>query len=110
MTFDTDTVPAAPGAVTAPLLHEVRGRGLWLALVVDDDAAPAIEKSARDAGFLVNAVAPDAVRLAPPLVLSDDEATMFTDALPSILDSAAAAVKVGEGGRHATPTGKGLPR
>ncbi len=73
----------------------VRGRGLWLALVVDDGLAPAIEKAARDAGFLVNATGPDAVRLAPPLVLTAAEATAFADALPSILDAAADAVSVG---------------
>lgn len=73
----------------------VRGRGLWLALVVRDGLAPAIETAARDAGFLVNATGPDAVRLAPPLVLSEAEATAFADALPSILDAAADAVSVG---------------
>jgi acetylornithine/N-succinyldiaminopimelate aminotransferase len=72
----------------------VRGRGLWLALVVADGSAPAIETAARDAGFLVNATGPDAVRLAPPLVLTDAEATTFADALPSILDAAANAVSV----------------
>jgi acetylornithine aminotransferase len=51
--------------------------------------------AARAAGFLVNAAAPDAVRLAPPLVLRADEAATFTDALPGILDSAATAVSVG---------------
>jgi acetylornithine aminotransferase len=66
----------------------VRGRGLWLALVVDDGIAPHLETAARDAGFIVNAVAPDAVRLAPPLVLSDVEAESFTAALPSILATA----------------------
>lgn len=73
----------------------VRGRGLWLALVVDDGSAPAIETAAREAGFLVNATGPDAVRLAPPLVLSQAEATTFADALPSILAAAADAVSVG---------------
>jgi acetylornithine/N-succinyldiaminopimelate aminotransferase len=76
-------------------LAGVRGRGLWLALVVDDGSAPAIEKAARDAGFLVNATGPDAVRLAPPLVLSEAEATRFADALPALLDAAADAVSVG---------------
>jgi len=73
----------------------VRGRGLWLALLVDDGSAPAIETAARDAGFLVNATGPDAVRLAPPLVLTQAEATTFADALPSILVAAADAVSVG---------------
>ena len=38
--------------------------------------------TARQAGFLVNAVQPDAVRLAPPLILTQDEATGFAEALP----------------------------
>jgi acetylornithine aminotransferase len=76
-------------------LAGVRGRGLWLALVVSDGSAPAIEVAARDAGFLVNATGPDAVRLAPPLVLTGAEAATFADALPSILDAAADAISVG---------------
>ena len=51
----------------------------------------AIEAAARAAGFLVNPVAPDAVRLAPPLVLSAQEADEFVAALPGILDVAAEA-------------------
>ena len=47
--------------------------------------APAVESAARRAGFLVNAVQPDAIRLAPPLILSDAEADEFTAALPGIL-------------------------
>jgi hypothetical protein len=40
-----------------------------------------VEAAARQAGFLVNAVQPDAIRLAPPLILSAAEAE-FTDACP----------------------------
>jgi acetylornithine aminotransferase len=83
------------GAAGAGTVASVRGRGLWLALVVPEGFAPAIEVAARSAGFIVNAAAPDAVRLAPPLVLSAAEARSFTDALPGILDSAATAVSVG---------------
>ena len=98
------------GQVTAPLVQQVRGRGLWLALVVDAGTAPMIEQAARAAGFLVNAAAPDAVRLAPPLILSAAEAAAFTEALPGILDSAAAAVKVGAGEPQATREAEGTPR
>jgi acetylornithine aminotransferase len=75
-------------AVESPMLDGVRGRGLWLALVVSPGVAPVIEGAARDHGFLVNATGPDAVRLAPPLVLSTAEAQTFTDALPAILAAA----------------------
>jgi acetylornithine aminotransferase len=81
-------------AVRSPVLEGVRGRGLWLALVTSDGAAPAVEVAARSHGFLVNATGPTAVRLAPPLVLSEAEAESFTNALPVILDEAAAAVRL----------------
>jgi acetylornithine/N-succinyldiaminopimelate aminotransferase len=75
-------------AVRHPLVAGVRGRGLWLAIVLTAEVAAKVEGAARQAGFLVNAVQPDAIRLAPPLILSADQARQFTDALPAILDTA----------------------
>ena len=54
-----------------PLVDHVRGRGLLLGVVLTAPQAKAVETAARDAGFLVNAAAPDVVRLAPPLVITD---------------------------------------
>jgi acetylornithine/N-succinyldiaminopimelate aminotransferase len=71
-----------------PLVSEVRGSGLWLAIALTSPVATAVEAAARRSGFLVNAVQPDAVRIAPPLVLSAREAATFTAALPGILDAA----------------------
>jgi acetylornithine aminotransferase len=76
-------------AISHPLLAGVRGDGLWLAAVLTRNDAVALEAAARQAGFLVNAVQPDAVRLAPPLVISPAEVAGFLDALPGILDQAA---------------------
>ena len=90
---------AALQAVAGDGLQSVRGRGLWLALAVDDGLAPAIETAARESGFIVNAVAADAVRLAPPLVLSQSEADSFAAALPEVLHKAMSGANVG-----ATPT------
>ncbi|HEU5418245.1 MAG TPA: acetylornithine transaminase [Streptosporangiaceae bacterium] len=70
------------------LVSGVRGTGLWLAIVLAAPVAAAVEAAARRAGFLVNAVQPDAIRLAPPLILSADEAASFLAALPAILDAA----------------------
>ena len=39
-------------------------------------------------GFIVNPVAPDAIRLAPPLVVTTAELDLFVDALPGLLDAA----------------------
>jgi acetylornithine/N-succinyldiaminopimelate aminotransferase len=70
-----------------PLLRGVRGRGLWLAAVLTQPVAAQAEAAARDAGFLVNAVQPDAIRLAPALVFGHDQAAAFLDAWPAILDA-----------------------
>jgi len=56
--------------------------------VLNGDQSGAVTTAARQAGFLVNAVQPDAVRLAPPLILTESEAEEFTAALPAILTHA----------------------
>ena len=76
---------AGLGQVGHPLVAGVRGAGLWRAIVLTAPLAPAVEAAARRAGFLVNAVQPDAIRLAPPLILTAAEADEFTAALPAIL-------------------------
>jgi acetylornithine aminotransferase len=76
---------AGLGAVGHPLVAGVRGAGLWRAVVLTAEVAPDVEAAARSAGFLVNAVQPDAIRLAPPLILSTAEADEFVAALPRIL-------------------------
>jgi acetylornithine/N-succinyldiaminopimelate aminotransferase len=90
--------------ISHPLLRGARGRGLWLAILLARPAAGAVEAACRDAGFLVNAVQPDAIRLAPPLILSDAEADAFLAALPAILDEAdAAAAAPAQGAAGAGP-------
>ena len=74
-------------AVAHPLLAGVRGTGLWRAFALTAAVAPDVEAAARRAGFLVNAVQPDAIRLAPPLILTSAEAGEFAAALPGILDA-----------------------
>jgi acetylornithine aminotransferase len=68
-----------------------RGRGLLRAIELDGTPAPAVMAAAREAGFIVNAVTPTALRLAPPLVISEEELQGFLDALPAIIEAARAA-------------------
>jgi acetylornithine aminotransferase len=74
-------------AIEHPMLVSHRGVGLWRALELREPVAPVFEARARDAGFLVNAVRPNTIRLAPPLVLTYDEAESFSVALPHLLES-----------------------
>ncbi|MGJ5750306.1 acetylornithine aminotransferase [Streptomyces puniciscabiei] len=71
-----------------PLIDYVRGAGLLLGIVLTGPHAPQVQQAAQEAGFLVNAPAPDVVRLMPPLNLSDAEVGAFLQALPGILDAA----------------------
>ncbi|MEP6852675.1 MAG: acetylornithine transaminase [bacterium] len=81
----------------SPLVASVRGRGLWLAVALRRPVAPAVEAAARERGLLVNAVRPDALRLAPPLIVTeaevDDAVARLAGALHEI---AAAEVATGE--------------
>jgi acetylornithine/N-succinyldiaminopimelate aminotransferase len=63
----------ATGLATMPSVTEVRGAGLLLAIALDGPLAARVVDAALDEGLLVNAVRPDAVRLAPSLLISDDE-------------------------------------
>ena len=67
----------------------VRGRGALLGVVLTAPVAAAVEAALREAGFLVNAVAPDVIRLAPSLVVTDAQVDAFVAALPAALDAAA---------------------
>ncbi|MFE2169858.1 acetylornithine transaminase [Streptomyces sp. NPDC059447] len=71
-----------------PLVSHVRGSGLLLGIVLTEPLAPRVQQAAQDAGFLVNAPAPDVVRLMPPFVLTEAEVDAFLRALPGILDAA----------------------
>ena len=70
---------------------EVRGRGLMLAAVLTAPVAKSVEEAARRAGYLVGATTADVVRLAPPLIITEDQLASFTAALPSILDAVTSA-------------------
>ncbi|MFD9860382.1 acetylornithine transaminase [Streptomyces alboflavus] len=72
-------------------VDHVRGAGLLLGIVLTEPLAVQVQQAAQDAGFLVNAPAPDVVRLMPPLNVRDDEVDAFLRALPGVLDQAAAA-------------------
>lgn len=77
-------------------ISHVRGSGLLLGVVLTDPIAAKAEIAARDAGYLINAPAPDVIRLAPPLILTEEQGAGFVAALPAILDAAVAAETQGD--------------
>ncbi|MCL6734003.1 acetylornithine transaminase [Streptomyces neyagawaensis] len=71
-----------------PLIAHVRGAGLLLGIVLTEPLAPQAQQAAQDAGLLVNAPAPDVVRLMPALNIGEAEVDAFLRALPGVLDVA----------------------
>ncbi|MFG2756375.1 acetylornithine transaminase [Streptomyces wuyuanensis] len=69
-----------------PLVSHVRGAGLLLGIVLTEPLAAQVQQAAQGAGLLVNAPAPDVVRIMPPLIIGDAEVDAFLRALPGILD------------------------
>ena len=72
-----------------PLITEVRGRGLMIGFdLTSHEDAYAVEQACFERGLLVLTCGYRGVRLAPPLVVSEEELDGFVAALPSILDAA----------------------
>ncbi|MFD7460070.1 MULTISPECIES: acetylornithine transaminase [unclassified Streptomyces] len=79
-----------------PLVGHVRGAGLLLGIVLTEPLAAQVQQVAQEAGFLVNAPAPDVVRLMPPLNLGDDDVAALVQALPGFLDAVSGDGRSGE--------------
>ena len=84
------------GLAALPGVVSVRGAGLLLAAQLVTPTAKEIAAAALEAGLLVNPVRPDAIRVAPPLLVSDGE----IDAALAILGA------VMGGGAPPAPTGR----
>ena len=69
----------------SPAVAGVRGARLLLGIELTGPVAAATAKSLQEAGFLVNPIQPDVIRLAPPLILSAEQAEAFVTALGEVL-------------------------
>jgi acetylornithine/N-succinyldiaminopimelate aminotransferase len=78
-------------ALGHPLIAGVRGAGLLLGVTLTTPVSADLAAALRGAGFLTNPVQPDVLRLAPPLILTIEQADAFLAALPAALAAAAPA-------------------
>ncbi|MEU8608213.1 acetylornithine transaminase [Actinoplanes sp. NPDC048791] len=69
----------------SPAIAGVRGAGLLLGIELTAPVSAAVAKSLQEAGFLVNPIQPDVIRLAPPLILTTEQAEAFVAALGEAL-------------------------
>jgi len=67
---------------------EIRQSGLLIGLDLAAPVAAKVTAAALEHGYIVNDCAPDRVRLAPPLVLTEQQAASFVETWPRLLDEA----------------------
>ncbi|MCZ7417948.1 acetylornithine transaminase [Verrucosispora sp. WMMA2121] len=93
-------------ALGHPLVAGVRGAGLLLGVTLTAPLSAALAGALREAGFLVNPIQPDVIRLAPPLILTAAQVDAFLAALPAAL---AASTGVPDRVAPVAPSGGAIP-
>ncbi|MFW6259095.1 MAG: aminotransferase class III-fold pyridoxal phosphate-dependent enzyme, partial [Halochromatium sp.] len=63
---------------------DIRGRGLMIGLELDRPCAELVAR-ALEQGFLINVTAGSVVRLLPPLILDDEQATQIVEAVSELI-------------------------
>jgi acetylornithine/N-succinyldiaminopimelate aminotransferase len=74
---------------THPVVREVRGKGLLLAVGFDREIAERVTAECLQQGLIVNNVRPNAIRLAPPLIIGEAEADEAVEIIDKALSGAA---------------------
>lgn len=73
--------------IASPHVAEVRGRGLLVGVGLTSPIASRIAAAALDAGLIVNAANDSSIRIAPPLIVGDDELRLFGERFRAALDA-----------------------
>ena len=60
-------------------ISEIRASGLWMGIEFGEERAAAILDACREDGLLVNRTSTRTIRIAPPLIVSQDECDRFLD-------------------------------
>ena len=73
-------------ALRSPLITDIQGRGLLLGVGLAEPIAPTVASRALDAGLIINAANEHRIRLAPPLIIGEQELAEFTRKFQHALD------------------------
>jgi acetylornithine/N-succinyldiaminopimelate aminotransferase len=73
-------------ALDHPLVSGVRGAGLLLGITLREAVSAKAAAAAQQAGYLINPIQPDVIRLAPPLVLDEADAHQLVADFPTFLE------------------------
>ncbi|PWK81893.1 acetylornithine aminotransferase [Lentzea atacamensis] len=79
-------IAAGVEALHHPAISGVRGAGLLLGIMLREAVSAKAAAAAQKAGYLINPIQPDVIRLAPPLILDESDAQSFVAALPTFFE------------------------
>ncbi|GAB2806527.1 acetylornithine transaminase [Lentzea nigeriaca] len=79
-------IAAGVEALHHPAISGVRGAGLLLGIMLRDKVSAKAAAAAQKAGYLINPIQPDVIRLAPPLILDESDAHAFVAAIPTFFE------------------------
>ncbi len=85
-------------AVPSPVVKQVRGRGLWIGLVLDREARPFCEALLKE-GILCKETHETVIRIAPPLVITKQEIDWALERLQRVLTTPALIGKAIQGAK-----------
>jgi len=71
-------------AVASPHVRQIRGRGLWIAIELDQAARPFCEKL-KDAGLLCKETHDTVIRISPPLIITREEIEWAVERIAKVL-------------------------
>jgi acetylornithine aminotransferase len=72
--------------IGSPLVTDIQGRGLLLGIGLAEPVAGIVASRALDRGLIINAANENRIRLAPPLIIGDEELHEFTRLFAEALD------------------------
>ena len=76
-------------AFGSPAIAEVRGQGLLIGIGLTDPIAKELSATALELGLIINAANESSIRIAPPLIIGDDEIAEFLDLFSRALETVA---------------------
>jgi len=72
---------------TVPGVGEVRGQGLLIGIVLNNPIAKKVATELLDLGFIVNPANDHVIRLAPPLVITNEQISEFIKAFTKVVST-----------------------
>ncbi|SDZ44646.1 acetylornithine transaminase [Herbiconiux ginsengi] len=81
---------AVIAGLESPLVEEIRGQGLLIGIGLREPVAGPISDAALANGLIINAPNDSSLRIAPPLIIGDDEVRVFAERLRRAFDAVSA--------------------